>query len=630
MSTVPGSSPNDHAISQALAAGGGSQKRDWRPGVRALLVVLMLSVSAAAVWAGYVGRAWVYDHTESLRMRWDIDNAWTRGRWVVTESRKLAGLTADPKPPRWWEGWGSSDPKALEKTRPLTWPELWDGYLSMYDMLAATARSRGDEGPRYRMDYSPFRLAIVSAWAKDRIDRDPANDRFTHDDVWPLMHFNTAMAALSAAAMFATVLMWRVRCDRHALADPRLALFASRKRVLQPQDRVWMVALLAAVICWVNPSSVLNSHAFVQWDTWILPFVILAMGLAAMDCWGWAGLLLGISMGFKGQQLMVLPVFALWPIFQWRWGAFSRFGIGFAFAFLCIGLPWLIPNGTAWLWVGTVVALAMCFAPHGYPKRVGLTWWLAAGVATALVIGPYLNQEYVGQIWAGLLIVAAMILLPWTLPGRSGWPIVGLIAIAAILSASWRFGGSWNWFVISYIWPSYQYKTLYMGTVHNLPAILGQFGWSIESVLYSGKLAGVQVELSLRGLLIGLYGIACVLCALAAAIQQRRRDPALLIALAAPWVLAFTLLPQMHERYLTWAAAVCGVGLACSLGMGLLHWVLIGVSSLMIFSQMLSYNRAQYEHAFSIAGRLQPDLGWVLLLTCGLLIYAGFARTRRS
>lgn len=587
-----------------------------------VIAVTLLLLTVVVAWGGVKLRNWTYANSSDLRMRWDIDNAWNRGHAVVTEARRMAGLAPDPRPPRWFEGWRSSDPGAIDRTRKLTWPEWWQGHLATYDLVAERAGRSRDGSPRFVLDYSPFRLAIMSAWVKDRLDRDAETERFFDADVWPLMHLNTSLAVAGAGAMFLTVLMWRMRTDR-----PRDQPAGTW---LPPQDRTWIAALVAALIFFLNPSSILNSHAFVQWDTWVLPFVLLAMGLAAIDKWGWAGLVLGISMGFKGQQLLVLPVFLLWPIFRWKWGSAARFAVGFVFAFLCIGLPWLIQTPTAWLWVGTVIALAACFAPYGYPRRVGLTWWLAAGITTALVIGPYLNEEHVAGIWAALLIVAAIIVLPWTLPRPCGGPIVGLVAIAAILAASSRFDGSWNWLVVSYIWPSYQYKAMYMGPVHNLPAILASYGWTIDSVLWQGRIGSHDLQLQLRTVLVAIYGVCCVACAAAAAMQHRRRDPALLIALATPWVLMFALLPQMHERYLTWAAAVCGVGVACSIGFGLLHWVLIGISSVMIVTQMLSYNRGAFPHEFSILGRLQPGLGWMLLLAAGVYLYGSFARTRRA
>ena len=39
-------------------------------------------------------------------------------------------------------------------------------------------------------------------------------------------------------------------------------------------------------------------------------------------------------------------------------------------------------------------------------------------------------------------------------------------------------------------------------------------------------------------------------------IKDSVRNSAFLVAISAPWIVMFTVLPQMHERYLVWGAAL--------------------------------------------------------------------------
>lgn len=583
----------------------------------------------AAGWFGVVARNRTFTETANLRMWWDIANGFNHGKLVVENARDDTAMRRNVASLVKFLGGGEGTPQKL------AWSTYFEAYLAHYDKVAARSRVRHDGVTRYNLDYAPLRLLIMSAWVKHTLDVYPDAQDYDDRFAWPLMHFNTAMAGLGAAAMFAVVFGWRRACDRFAAWQPA-NLAAQRARlatgtpppIFSPFDRTFIVALLCAAILFLNPTTIFNSHGFVQWDTWILPFILGAMALGALERWGLAGALLGLSMGFKGQVMIVMPALLLWPIFGGHFLGAARFVIGFVLSVLMIGLPWLIPDETAWLWLGTTVAIGCLFAAQRSPARIGLTWWLAAGVATALVIGPYVNEQYVWRIWIPLSMMAAMILLPWILPRGNSGAVGGLIAIAAMIAAADRFGGSWNWFKISYLWPGNQYKQLFMGPTANLPAILAQFGWGIDSILTQAKLFGREWEITLRHGLIALNLVLCAICAAAAAIQQRRRDPMLLVALAAPWIVAFAVLPQMHERYLTWGAAIAGVGLAASVRWGLMQTVIIAVSFMMTLTQMMRMHSGDWPTALPTLSRLLPQVAWLLMMAMAVYVVGSFGRSR--
>ena len=84
-----------------------------------------------------------------------------------------------------------------------------------------------------------------------------------------------------------------------------------------------------------------------------------------------------------------------------------------------------------------------------------------------------------------------------------------------------------------------------------------------------------------------LYLGALTGCAYSAARQVRDRDPHVLIAITAPWLLMFALLGQMHERYLVWGAVVSAVAFGVSLRLSIIHFIISAASTAMIVHVML-------------------------------------------
>jgi hypothetical protein len=109
-----------------------------------------------------------------------------------------------------------------------------------------------------------------------------------------------------------------------------------------------------------------------------------------------------------------------------------------------------------------------------------------------------------------------------------------------------------------------------------------------------------------------------VACGIAAALQARRRSPRVLIALSAPWILAYALLPQMQERYLIWGAIFTPLCIAASADMLLLHLAVTFVAFVDILRKILwidpRYAPKLYRTLGDVNPRNMPELGWVVLL----------------
>ncbi len=90
----------------------------------------------------------------------------------------------------------------------------------------------------------------------------------------------------------------------------------------------------------------------------------------------------------------------------------------------------------------------------------------------------------------------------------------------------------------------------------------------------------------------------------------------MLIAIAAPWLLMFALLGQMHERYLMWGAVVSAVALGVSVRLSIIHFVISIASTAMIFHVMLIDKKLEATlPAIDVLKHLRP-YGSIVVLGC--------------
>ena len=106
-------------------------------------------------------------------------------------------------------------------------------------------------------------------------------------------------------------------------------------------DGVWQGAV-AAILLWFNFDMLLSGHAWIQWDSWAVPWYLCAALLASLEWWLCAGVALAIGGMFKGQQWAVAPIFFIWPLVQGKVGAALRWIIGMALGVGLIVSPWML------------------------------------------------------------------------------------------------------------------------------------------------------------------------------------------------------------------------------------------------------------------------------------------------
>ena len=424
--------------------------------------------------------------------------------------------------------WGNETLKEARRLSPdeataNSWSGFFRGYLALYDRVKDEAYE--DD---YGLDYPPLRLLIMAIWSKEVRDGFPWVDNEHPKLVNPLLKINLVCELVSAAAIFFLV---RLCVRRSSRAHSRWPTWLSHEK------RASICGLAAASAAWLEPSMILDAHGWPQWDVWILPFYLFAALAALKNRWFWCGCLLAAGAMLKGQLLFVAPFFVFWPLWQKNWGSALRILASFTAMAALIVSPWLLRTQAAWIAFAAVAGVGFLF----------------------VVRFKLLNQ---GAWLAGALGCAAFVIGAFT-------------------------GGSFAWLQLGFIYGSEHYPYLFISSCYNFASLLAGAGWSLKDSLFSAHLGSLHFNLTLQWALRLLFLGAVALCARGAAQHLRNRDPRALIAIAAPWLLMFALLGQMHERYLVWGAVVSAVALGVSIRLSIVHFIISAASTAMIVHVML-------------------------------------------
>ncbi len=466
------------------------------------------------------------------------------------------------------------------------------GYLNVYERLKP-------EPGRATIDYGPLRLGVMSAWVSWLKSNDYPTTDYRSDDVQktrayhaPLLNFNMTMELLAAVAAF--LLVWHVR-----------------RRSIDPAQHAWALplSLLAALLVWFNPASMLEAHAWPQWDVWPMPFFLFALYCGLRRWWLAAGLLIGFGSMFKGQILMVGWTIPLWAFCMGDWRGALRTIVGVFAAIMLVGSPWALSN------YDEATKLRII-----HPAAIGIT----------------------------VLATLAAILVP-----RRFSPALVCFAIATSLyvSMSW-LGGTDYWYRSALDVGTWHFHTMRMGPTSNLPAILEtQWQWQIDDLLFtlpafayrdSAGAEGLRIggDITMRTLLLSIYFGLSALCAVRAAFLDRGRDTRVLLALSIPWLLFFVIPCQVHERYLVFVSMCAATWVACGAGVTLIGVVLTVVAFMHVIVCMIGSNgidwvgmEGMYDSPFGFIRRLidptNPGIAWLLLLAVLILLYNIFTPVRR-
>ena len=453
--------------------------------------------------------------------------------------------------------WGQETLKEGRRLVPVessanSWTGLFRGYLALYDRVKKKAYKSD-----YGLDYPPLRLLTMAIWSKQVRDGFPWVDNEHPKLVNPLLKINLFCELVSAAAVFFLVRL----CVRRSLH-----IHSTWPVWLSREHRASICGLAAASAAWLEPSMILDGHGWPQWDVWILPFYLLAALAALKNRWFWCGCLLALGAMLKGQLLFVAPFFLIWPLWQRRSLNALRVLAGFTATAAVIVSPWLLRTPGAWIAFVAVASISLFLAVR------------------------------------------------YNLPHRGTW-LAGILGAAAFLIGAFA-RGSFAWFEIGFLYGTKHYPYLFISSCYNLASLLAADGWSLKDELLSVHIGPVHFHLTLHWGLRLLFLSTVVLCARGAARHVRNRDPRVLIAITAPWLLMFALLSQMHERYLVWGAVVSAVALGVSVRLSIIHFIISAASTAMIVHVMLVDKKLDATlRAIDVLHNIRPYAS-VLMLVC--------------
>jgi len=440
-----------------------------------------------------------------------------------------------------------------------SWPGFWRGYFALYDRVKQKAYEND-----YCLDYPPLRLLAMAIWAKQVRSGFAGVDDGHPKLVNPLLKINLLCELLSAVAIFLLVRL----CVRQSSWATRSWLL----NILPQQHRASICGLAAASVAWLEPSMILDAHGWPQWDVWVLPFYLFAALAALRNRWFWCGCLLAAGAMLKGQLLFVAPFFVLWPLWQKRWLPPLRVLAGFLATIAVIVSPWLLRTSAAWISVAAVAAVSLLF------------------------------------------------LLRYKLPHGVAWS-AGIVGCAVFVIGAFT-RGSFAWLQVGFIYGTEHYPYLFISSCYNLPSLLSKLGWSLKDSFLSAHVGSLHLHLTLQWTLRLLYLGALALCARGLARHLRDRDPRVLIAIAAPWLLMFALLGQMHERYLMWGAVVSAVALGVSVRLSIIHFIISIASTTMIVHVMLIDKKLEATlPAIDVLKHIRPYGSSVVLVCVAVYVW---------
>ena len=576
-----------------------------------------------------------------------------------------------------------------------------EGYLNLYEKMA-----HEQPGWPLWLDYAPLRLGVMTIWARTH-SPDAKEWQNTYDFNRPVLWFNTGMELLAAAAAFFVVRRMLILARRPA---PLLSWPAEwRDRLLRrplpvetfdrhPPFTGWLAGMIAALLLWFNPAMILNGHAYPTWDIWLIPMFLLALLAALYERWMLAGLAIGFGAMFKGQLFFGLPVFLAWTLLNGNWRGALRFFCGVLVSVGVVATPWMITRIEPFELHRLYAAQAKInnsydFAPFVAPRLwnwPAIAW--VCGVFVSAAVLPWATRRpsvvyriIVCLLTAALVMSAAVRRFEWDIAAvllagygaiflaafsnfRRGDRVLSVLTATAIalFSCMYFFGAPNAWWDCGIKFGTRHWQEMVAGLTDNLPGLLMRryqwhhvkdlafsFEWGDWFGLKPGDLFGLikpDYAFSIGQVMLGLMVLFMLPCLWGVARQARRRDPRLLVAVAAPWLMFFTFSTQIHERYLIYVAAVGMIWIGQSVGMTMLAMLLSIATWMQVTHVLLDFNgpqgRAGYgarlhewqptwfdssagETLYRILDATHPNLAWAIMVAVLVVLWVSIGTTPR-
>jgi hypothetical protein len=309
-------------------------------------------------------------------------------------------------------------------------------------------------------------------------------------------------------------------------------------------------------------------------------------------------------------------------------------------------------GAVAWVAGGLLACLILALGRWVGRNRSwrGSKWWrIATAIAAAgLLLWPGFLSAHHGQAWIVLALAAVVVAFGWFLrPRHYGYLVAGTLGLCLALCPIF-FSSDLTWWDVSFRYGSEKFPSLAQWGSDALPSLLQiRFHWhSLQDVVYTFQPGALwlwpktPVELPLRMALVGVYAVCLVLCAWGMARQFRRGDRHFLAAMAAPWLVAYAFMPQMHGRYLLFGASTGAAMAGVGVGMVLLDILLIGFSWLMTMHMVMwggprripdlaPYLGDWARPVYNLFTQGYPDFAWPIMLIALIFLYVGLVPSRR-
>jgi hypothetical protein len=355
-----------------------------------------------------------------------------------------------------------------------------------------------------------------------------------------------------------------------------------------------------------------------------MPFFLGTVLLACSEWWFAAGFCLVTGTFLKGQILLVAPIFLLWPIFQLRFDALFKFVAGFVTGAALIALPWLLATPTAITWFLLVMlAVALC-TPLTLRLRIGWRWILGFSTAALLLAWPWRSGASVQVRLLAPALLGAVTLSRF-LPARLLPHVHALAGAVAVFLMIPLNGASKTWFTAGFEYSTQRIMMTAVPGTYNLPSLLvTAYNWPNDPN-FLVHLPLLHQALRFRHLMLLIYAVCLVLCAAGAVMHIRRNDSRFLVAIITPWLCFFTLLTQMNNRYIMWAAGFSALLAGVNLGMALLGCVVTAISYAAIASVMNLHLSLGTPQDIRMFNAITPHLAWALVLAMVIYLYVAIS-----
>jgi hypothetical protein len=307
---------------------------------------------------------------------------------------------------------------------------------------------------------------------------------------------------------------------------------------------------------------------------------------------------------------------------------------------------------------------------YSYDREInwGVVCWLAATMGSLALLGIQASfQAHLDRRWLYSFVGATMLIFVWpAIRLLNPWLVMLAIPVAGTFVASFWFlawgtkryllglalatclllcipffNASSAWWRIGFVYGTERFPEVANPLTNGLPTLLkGFLGWQdIHDTAFQIPRAWLlgwpreSLTVTVRAFLLAIFMLLFAAAGGAIARHWRRRDPRLLVALTLPWVLFYTILPEISPRYAVFVAGIGAICIGQSIGMAVVMLFFSGIAleqtalcmtAHTAFARYSSDNPLFNNQVLDILSRCNPGIAWAEVLAACAFLYATF------